>query len=34
MLVSVGCWTLVENKHVGASQMLGFRSGYQLDAGL
>jgi len=34
MQVLVRCWTLAENKHVGASRMLGFHSGCQLDAGL
>jgi len=24
MQMSVGCWTLAENKHVGASRMLDF----------
>jgi len=34
MQVLVRFWTLVENKHVGASQMLGFQCGCQSDAGL
>jgi len=34
MLVPLGCWNIVENKHVGASRMLGFQSGCQSEAGL
>jgi len=34
MQMLVECWTLAENKHVGASRMLCFHSGCQSDAGL